>query len=198
VLGPAVHAWSVHEEVIPVEEKAHGAGGMIRVAHLFPPPLSGPDVTAVPIVAAEALWLDRYRRADVQADVRLELGPLILRPRAGAGWGEALPVAALFALGGPHGFPGMRIGERRGDRFAFASLAVLRRVRGPLYARVEVGRGRTTLVDARHAELVSGAAQGSVDGGELGLMTDTPLGALLLGYGVASSGRPVIRVRLGG
>jgi hypothetical protein len=37
----------VHEEVIPVEEKAHGAGGMIRVAHLFPPPLSGPDVGAV-------------------------------------------------------------------------------------------------------------------------------------------------------
>jgi hypothetical protein len=197
VLGPAAHFWSTHSAVLPNDESDRGFGALVRGARLFSLPSAGPDLNMVPTVAAEALWLDRYRRLDVHADVRFQLEQFILRPRAAAGWGEALPLAALFTLGGPQGFPGLRIGERRGDQFAFASLAILRRIRGPLYARVEVGRGRTALAHAWRPEMLAAAASGWVSGGELGLTTDTPLGPFLIGYGLASTDRPVFKIRLG-
>jgi NTE family protein len=196
-LGPAVHVWSTHSVVLPTDADEHGVGGLIRAARLFSLPSSGPDLNVVPTVAAEALWLDRYRRFDVQADARFEAGPFLLRPRVAAGWGEALPLTALFTLGGPSGFPGMRIGERRGDQFAFASLALLRRIRGPLYARVEVGRGRTAIAHASNPDVLAAAAEGWLSGGEVGITADTPFGPFLIGYGIASTERPVFKVRLG-
>jgi predicted acylesterase/phospholipase RssA len=197
VLGPAAHVWSMHSAALPADESEQGLGAVVRGARLFSVPSAGLDPSMMRTVAAEALWLDKYRRVDVQADLRFQLGPLVLRPRAAAGWGESLPLAALFTLGGPHGFPGLRTGERRGDQFAFASLAVLRRIRGPLYAGVELGRGRTEVVRVRHPETLSTAASGWVSGTELGLTADTPLGRFLIGYGRASGGRPVFKFRLG-
>ena len=197
VLGPAAHLWSIHSVTLPTDDRARGFGAVVRGARLFSLPSTGPDLNVVPTVAAEGIWLDRYRRVHAQADLRYQLGHLIVRPRAGAGWGESLPLAALFALGGPHGFPGLRAGERRGDQFVFASLALLRRIRGPLYARAEAGRGRTALARARHAEMFSTTASGWVTGGEIGLTTDTPLGPFLIGYGLASNDRPVFKIRLG-
>jgi NTE family protein len=197
VLGPAVHVWSARGVALPTDDRERGVGGLLRAARLLRLPSTGPDLNVVPTVAAEGFWLDRYRRADVHADVRFTLGQLILRPRAAAGWGESLPLSALFTLGGPQGFPGLRPGERRGDQFAFASLAALHRVRGPLYLRAEVGRGRTALIRARNPELLTAAASGWVSGGELGLTADTPLGPFLLAYGVASTERPVFKIRLG-
>ena len=91
----------------------------------------------------------------------------------------------------------MRVGERRGDQMAFASLAVLRRIRGPLFARIEVGRGRTGLVRPAHPEVLATAARGWVTGGEAGFTADTPLGPFLIGYGLASTDRPVFKIRLG-
>jgi hypothetical protein len=149
------------------------------------------------MVAGEAIWLDRYRRAELRADVRFEVGRFIVRPRAAAGWGESLPAGALFTLGGAQGFPGLRVGERRGDQVALAALAVLRRVRGPVYVRAEVGAGRTALARPRDAELLAGAASGAIAGSEIGLTADTPLGPFTIGYGLAGTGRPVLRVRLG-
>lgn len=108
-----------------------------------------------------------------------------------------MPLTALFPLGGPQGFPGLRIGERRGDQFAFASLALLRRIRGPLYARVELGRGRTVIAHPEHAEVLATAGRGWVTGGEVALTTDTPLGPFLIGYGIATTDRPVFKIRLG-
>lgn len=197
VVGPAAHVWSTHSAALPTNESERALGALVRAARLFSLPSAGPDLNMVPTVAAEALWLDRYHRLDVQADVRYPVGQLILRPRAAAGWGESLPLAALFTLGGPQGFPGLRTGERRGDQFAYASLAVLRRIRGPVYARAEVGRGRTALLRARRPEMLSGAASGWVSGGELGLTADTPLGPFLISYGLASNDRPVFKIRLG-
>jgi predicted acylesterase/phospholipase RssA len=197
VLGPAAHFWSTHGAALPTDESDRGLGALIRGARLFSLPSAGPDLNMLPTVAAEALWLDRYRRVGVQADLRFQLEQFILRPRAAAGWGESLPLAALFTLGGPQGFPGLRTGERRGDQFAFASLAVLRRIRGPLYARAEVGRGSTALVRVRGPETLSAAASGWVSGGELGLTVDTPLGPFVVGYGLASTERPVFKIRLG-
>lgn len=197
VLGPALHVWSTHSAALPADESERGFGVLVRAARLFSLRSAGPDPSMVPTVAAEAIWLDRYRRMDVQADVRYQVGRLILRPRAAAGWGESLPLAALFALGGPHGFPGLRPGERRGDQFAFASVAALRRIRGPVYARAEVGRGRTALVRARHPEMFLTAGSGWISGGELGLTADTPFGPFLIGYGLASNDRPLFKIRLG-
>jgi predicted acylesterase/phospholipase RssA len=196
-LGPATHAWSTRSAALPTGDTERGVGGLIRGARQFSLPSTGPDLNVVPTVAGQALWLDRYHRFDVHADLRFQLGQIVLRPRAAAGWGESLPLAALFTLGGPQGFPGLRTGERRGDQFAFASLTVLHRIRGPLYARAEVGRGRTALVSARRPEVLSAAATGWVSGGELGFTADTPLGPVLIGYGVASNGRPVFKIRLG-
>ncbi|MDQ3996516.1 MAG: patatin-like phospholipase family protein, partial [Gemmatimonadota bacterium] len=197
VLGPAVHAWSTHSAALPTDDEQRGAGAMARAARLFSLPSEGPDLNAVSTVAAEGIWLDRYRRAYVHADLRFALGEFILRPRAAAGWGESLPLTALFTLGGPHGFPGLRTGERRGDQFAFGSLAALRRVRGPLYFRAEIGRGRTELARTRHPEVLSAAARGWVSGGEAGLAADTPLGPFVIAYGVANNDRPVFKIRLG-
>jgi predicted acylesterase/phospholipase RssA len=197
VLGPAAHVWSTHSAALPAGESERGFGGLVRAARLFSLPPASPDLNMVPTIAAEVLWLDRYRRLDIHADVQHQIGQLIVRPRAAAGWGEALPLAALFTLGGPHGFPGLRTGERRGDQFAFASLALLRRIRGPLYARIDVGRGRTALVRARRPEMLTPAAQGWVSGGEFGIMADTPIGPFLIGYGLASNDRPVFKIRLG-
>jgi predicted acylesterase/phospholipase RssA len=197
VLGPAVHAWSMHSPALPANDTERGFGGLVRVARLFSLPSAGPAVSEVPMVAAEALWLDRYRRADLHVDLQIELGRFVLRPRGAAGWGASLPLATLFSLGGVRGFPGLRTGERRGDRVAFASLAVLRQLRGPLYARVEAGHGRTVLADVWRPEATADAATGTVSGAEIGLAADTPFGSFLLGYGVASNGRPVFKIRLG-
>jgi hypothetical protein len=197
VLGPTVHAWSTLSAALPANDAERAVGGLFRAARLFSLPSTGPDVNAMPVVAGELLWLDRYRRADVTADLQVELGPLIVRPRAAAGWGESLPLSALFSLGGVRGFPGLRTDERRGDQFTFASLAMLRRVRGPLYVRGELGRGRTVLARARRPEVLSAAASGSVSGAEIGLAADTPFGSFLIGYGAASNGRPVFKIRLG-
>jgi NTE family protein len=196
-VGPVVHAWSTHDVTLPSDANERGLGGLARAARLFSLPSAGPDVNAVPAVAAEAIWLDRYRRFDVQADLRFDVGPVLVRPRAAAAWGEALPLTTLFTLGGRRGFPGMRVGERRGDQMAFASLALLRQIRGPLFARIEVGRGRTALVRPAHPEVLATAARGWVTGGEAGLAADTPLGPFLVGYGIASTDRPVLKIRLG-
>jgi predicted acylesterase/phospholipase RssA len=196
-LGPVAHVWSTHSVALPADSAKHAFGGLLRAARLFALPSSGPDLSVVPAVAGEALWTDRYRRFDLHADIHVDAGPMLLRPRAGAGWGEGLPLAALFPLGGPQGFPGLRIGERRGDQFAFASLALLRRIRGPLYARVEVGRGRTVIAHPEHAEVLAAAGRGWVTGGEVALTTDTPLGPFVIGYGIATTDRPVFKIRLG-
>jgi hypothetical protein len=81
---------------------------------------------------------------DAQADLMFQIGGLILRPRAAGGWGEFLPFGAQFTLGGAHGFPGLRAGERRGSQVASGSLAVLHRIAGPFmigYGVASTGRG---------------------------------------------------------
>jgi hypothetical protein len=42
-----------------------------------------------------------------------------------------------------------------------------------------------------------GAGRGWVRGAELGLVTDTPLGPFSISYGIASTDRPVFKIRLG-
>jgi hypothetical protein len=103
----------------------------------------------------------------------------------------------LFTLGGTEGFPGLRTGERRGDRLAYATVGLLQRIAGPLYARAEVGGGQTSNTRARNFEMLAGIAGGWVNGAELGLAADLPLGVVSVGYGFANTGRPVFKVRMG-
>lgn len=197
VLGPVAHLWNVRSGSAPTIDEAYAVGGMIRAARWFAAPAVGPDVSAVPTVASEVLWLDRFKRADAMADLRFQRGLLVLRPRATIGWGRDLPLDAQFVLGGARGFPGLRTGERRGDRVASASLAALRDVYGPFYLRVEVGAGYTELEHSRAFEGLDQMGRGWVQGVELGIASDTPFGSFSIGVGVATTDRPVFKVSLG-
>ncbi len=196
VLGPIVHMWSSRSTLLRDDDR-EAFGGMLRGARYLAPPVEGPDANMIPAIAAEVLWLNRYRRFDVHADVAFELGPFILRPRAAAGWGENLPLGAQFIMGGAEGFPGIRTGERRGDRLAFGSLTMLRRITGPVYARAEAGIGRTSFSRDGLQGPVADVGDGIVRGVEVGLTTDTPIGAFLIGYGISSTDRAVFKIRLG-
>jgi hypothetical protein len=178
-------------------DEAHALGGMVRAARWFAVPAVGPDVSAVPTIAGEALWLDRYKRADVVADLRVQRAEFVLRPRATIGWGRGLPLDAQFVLGGARGFPGLRTGERRGDRVASASLTLLRSLAGPFYVRAEAGAGYTSLEHARSFEGLEQMARGWVQGVELGLASNTPFGSFSIGVGVATTDRPIFKVSLG-
>ena len=197
VLGPVVHLWSSRSSSLGDQDE-WAYGGMLRAARSFSRPVEGPDPSMIPAIVAEVLWLDRYQRLGVNADVAFEVGPFILQPRAAAGWGDDLPLGAHFIMGGSEGFPGLRTGERRGDRVAFASLAMLHRVVGPVYARAEVGGGRTSFASDRRTGTIPDVASGFVRGAEIGLTTDTPLGPFLIGYGISSTDRWVFKIRLGG
>jgi hypothetical protein len=197
VLGPVAHLWNVRSGGAPLVDEAHALGGMVRAARWFAVPAVGPDISAVPTVATEALWLDRYRRADALADLRFRRGEFVLRPRATLGWGRDLPLDAQFVLGGARGFAGLRTGERRGDRVASLSLAVLRNFAGPFYLRAEAGAGYTSLEHSRPFEGLQQMGRGWVQGVELGVASDTPFGSFSIGVGVATTDRPVFKVSLG-
>lgn len=197
VLGPMMHLWNVRSGSAPTVDEAHAIGGMVRAARWFAVPALGPDISAVPIVAGEVLWLDRYRRADAMADLRLQHAGFVIRPRAALGWGRDMPLDAQFALGGAQGFPGLRTGERRGDRVASVSLAVLRSVYGPLYLRIETGAGYTAPERLRPFNGLDEMGRGWVQGAELGVVSNTPFGSFSIGIGVATTDRPIFKVSLG-
>lgn len=196
-VGPAMHVWDVRDPTLVPADHETAFGAMLRAARLFPPPTVGPDLGTIPNIAVDGMWLDRYRRGQVGADLDFQLGPLVLRPRTSAGWGDALPLGAAFALGGAEGFPGLRTGERFADRFRMASLAAMYPVLGPVYLRVEGGVARTDLSRARRPDLWQGMASGAVSGAEAGLAADTPLGPVSIAFGRASSGRTVFKIRFG-
>ena len=196
VLGPIAHAWESRNTVEGIVD-GRAFGGMLRGVQSFGVTAEGPEANTLSAIIVEALWLDRYRRASAHADIPLDIGGLIVRPRVGAGYGENLPLGAQLVLGGAAGFPGLRIGERRGERFAFATLAVAQRLAGPVYLRAEAGAGTTAFAPGEGTALIPRAAAGPVQGGEIGLSIDTPLGPFLLGYGISSTARGIARVRLG-
>ena len=196
VIGTVAHLWATRDTPAGTVE-GHAIGGMLRAARSFPAMAAGPETNTISAVVIEAMWLDGYHRAGVYGDVAFDLGPFIFRPRAAAGWGEDLPVGAQFVMGGADGFPGLRTGERRGERFAFAALSMAHPLAGPIYFRAEVGVGTTAFAPGQGAAAIPDAATGSVEGGEVGLAIDTPLGPFLLGYGASTNGRGMFRIRLG-
>lgn len=196
VIGPVAHLWATRNTASGTVD-GRAFGGMLRAARTFRAIPEGPEANTISAIVLEAMWLDGYHRAAAHADVPFGIGRFVLRPRAGVGWGEDLPLGAQFVMGGSEGFPGLRTGERRGERFAFGSLAVAHPFVGPLYLRIEVGAGTTSFSPGQGAALIPDVATGSVQGGEVGLAVDTPLGPLLVGYGASTTDRAIIRIRLG-
>lgn len=141
---------------------------------------------------AEGVLTDRYRRISVVASTRIHLSPrLVVSPTLRYGWGRSLPLQGTFMLGGYEGFPGLHVGELRGDREVYTGLAATYAVAGPLAIRIESAAGRIAL---------GGPA---VPGGRwefgvrAGLSAATPIGSIRVEYGRARGGRDGMFVRLG-
>ena len=191
LLGPVVHLW--RDDASGTNQSETAVGGLFRVTRLWGPRTSGPDQSTPPAIASEVLWTDHYRRGLVSADLATGQFGFQLRSRASFGAGRALPLAAQLRLGGSLGFPGLMPDERRGDRAAFATLAISHPLLGPIYWKVEAGRGYTRWITP--SPLLTG---GWVSGADGGLAADTPLGPLVLSYGVATTARRVFKLRVGG
>jgi NTE family protein len=191
-LGPVEHVWW-ENATTPGSHARNATGALVRAARLFAVRTNGPDQSSIPAIAGELLWTNAYHRALVNADVIAERRGFQLRARGSLGAGRDLPLSSQLALGGSAGFPGLMTGERRGDRAAFVSAAVSHALIGPLYWRVDVGRGKTRLL----GDSLGAQARGWITGADAGLAADTPLGPLTISYGVSTDSRRVFRLRLG-
>jgi len=134
----------------------------------------------------EGTLSDRYSRAAAEGQWTGKVGTVLLTPTLRLGWGESLPYLFTFPLGGVPGFPGLHLGEKRGDREAFFSLGAEQKLLGPVHFRLELASGIG-------GEQGSGVASNEVlYGGRAGLVLRTILGRLDLGYGWAKSGRSTL------
>jgi predicted acylesterase/phospholipase RssA len=143
------------------------------------------------VLQAALLWTGLYHRADFDGELSAKIGPLRLRPRLRIGWGEHLPLQATFPLGGEDGFPGLHIGELRGDREALLDVLVTYILKGPFVGRVELVTGRS----ASGGPLVD--SNGWIAGARAGIGAETPVGPVRFEYGVTRGGRGAVFVRLG-
>jgi hypothetical protein len=196
-LGPLAHVWRLDRGTL-TDPRTHVAwGGLARAARVVASDAVSPVVASPSIVAAEALWLDRYWRVGGEWSAYVPMGGLVLRHRAAAGWGERLPASRLMVVGGSDGFPGLHRDAWRATRTASVTVGVLHRIAGPLSAYADAGAGWTSLVTAANELLVQDAARGSLFGAEIGITAPTPVGAVVLGYGRTTSGSSVLRIQVG-
>jgi NTE family protein len=143
------------------------------------------------VVRAEGVWSGVYQRARVEAEILGQFGVVHFTPRVMLGWGDGLPIQLAFPLGGEDGFPGLHIGERRGDREAMLGLMFTAPLKGPLLGRVEFAGGRT----ANGGPLLGD--DGWVGGIRAGIGADTPVGEVRFEYGYSTEDRGAVFVRLG-
>jgi predicted acylesterase/phospholipase RssA len=176
-IGALAHAW--HE---PARDQST-LGGTARVMKA--------SRSRGRILQASVVWSGLYHRVDFDGEASVRAGPIRLRPRARLGWGEHLPLHATFPLGGEDGFPGLHIGERRGDRETLLGLMLTYVLKSPFVGRVELVTGRSALGGA----LLGG--EGWIVGARAGIGAETPVGPVRFEYGVASGGRGAAFVRLG-
>jgi hypothetical protein len=132
-----------------------------------------------------------YRRARAEAELLGRFGVVQVIPRLMLGWGDGVPVQLAFPLGGEEGFPGLHIGERRGNREAMLGLGFTAPLKGPLLVRAELAAGRTAN---------GGGLLGDDDwvgGIRAGLGAETPVGTVRFEYGYSTEDRGAVFVRLG-
>ena len=178
-VGGMVHTW--HAEGGAPEGTAWG--GVLQVS-------SGPRYRPSGIWA-QGMLLDRYRRVEVEARRVFPLDGLRFTPTVRYGWGRDLPVQRTFPLGGVDGFPGLNVGERRGDREVSVELLFERPLFGPLSARVTAVSGQ---VATGGPAVPRGRWQ---TGGRVGVGAATPIGQIRVEYGITRDSRNGMFVRLG-
>jgi NTE family protein len=142
-----------------------------------------------PQIAGDAALTGRFQWARIALLWPVARRSWSIRPAARLGWGNDLPTQWTHSLGGEEGFPGLHLGERRGTREAFGSVRIGYAVKGPVEIRALVAAGR--------AWSPGTDAQDWQAGGRLGVGADTPAGPIDVAYGVATSGRHALYLRLG-
>ncbi|MGE5925993.1 MAG: patatin-like phospholipase family protein [Gemmatimonadota bacterium] len=143
-----------------------------------------------PTLVASGLWSDRFRRLTLEASQTVVMTGFRVRPTVRVGWGRNLPVHLTLPLGGSDGFPGLHVGELRGDREVFGSLHVARPVLGPLSLHAEAAVGRI----GAGGPLFDGDWRGGV---RAGIGAATSVGPVRFEYGVTGEGKRAAFVRLG-
>jgi len=172
------HAWDA-----PGSNRTNALGGVLSLS-------SGPHYLPSGIWA-EAAITHAYSRVEANARRAFPLAGFRFTPEIRFGWGRRLPLMTTFMLGGTDGFPGLNIGELRGDRELFASFNVARPLLGPVEVRLTAASGQTAFGGPT---LPRGRWQA---GGRIGLAAETPIGPIRVEYGVARDERNGFFVRLG-
>jgi hypothetical protein len=173
------HVWDA-----PGSTRGDGLGGLARLS-------SGPRYSASGIWT-EGVLTNAYRRVQVEARQVIAFGWQVrVTPSFRFGWGKDLPLPQTFFLGGYDGFPGLNIGERRGDRELLAQVLFTRKVLGPLNLRITAVSGQTAFGGKT---LPRGRWQ---SGGRVGFGAETALGPIRVEYGVERSGRNSVLIRVG-
>lgn len=142
------------------------------------------------VFLAEGIWTGVYQRAALEGEVNLQLGRVRVTPRARLGWGDGLPLQSTFPLGGDDGFPGLHIGERRGDRESMLGVMFTLPIHRPLLGSIEFAGGRT----AFGGGFLEGNWVGGVRGG---IGAHTPVGPVRFEYGYSTEDRGAWLLRLG-
>src|SRR5215210_7254502 len=140
--------------------------------------LTKEDHSGYRLAHAALLWTGLYRRIEARGEIHARVGSLRLRPSFRLGWGDHLPLSFSFPLGGYDGFPGLHIGELRGDRELMLDVLMTYPLKGPLVVRTEVGAGRSST----GGSLIDGS--GWVSGARVGLGAETPVGPVRFEYGL--------------
>jgi NTE family protein len=140
---------------------------------------------------AEMIWMGDYQLARAEVGTRILRGGLTVEPAIRLGVGRRLPVQTEFELGGEDGFPGLTVGERRGDRELVVQVQSAWQVKGPIALRWLVAAGRAD----------SGGGLFDDDrwlaGVRFGLGAATPIGPVHFEYGFASNGEKAAFIRVG-
>jgi NTE family protein len=176
--GGLAYAWDS-----PGTNRSNALGGFFQL-------WSGPRYRASGIWG-EAEVTTAYTRVQLQARRAVPAAGFRFIPEARFGWGRRLPLVRTFSLGGLDGFPGLNIGELRGDRELLAWFVVARRLFGPIDIRLTAASGQT----AYGGPALPRGRWWS--GGRVGLAVETPIGPIRVEYGVTRAERNAFFVRLG-
>jgi len=142
-------------------------------------------------VEAELTWMGDYQLARGELGTSFRRGRLLLEPEVRLGVGRRLPVQRAFELGGADGFPGLTVGERRGDRELLMQVQSSWQLRGPIALRWLLAAGRS----ANGGDLFDGDRW--LGGIRFGLGATTPIGPVNFEYGFASNGEKAAFIRVG-
>jgi predicted acylesterase/phospholipase RssA len=149
-----------------------------------------------------------FTMASLDIRFRGRIGRVRLEQQLRAGIGSDLPPQLTFALGGEDGFPGLNLGERRGDRELFTALTLSQPILGSLDLRITGAVGRTTFRDELTASIgprdpgfwIPGGffgREGWLAGVRAGVGSETPIGPVRAEFGWTAAGRSEGFLRLG-